>query len=912
MDIRGFFGSTQKEDSGKKSGTDSSKKRTTTKNDDDEFVLEDSDDEKPIKQPQRKRLKSKSSVIDMTNEKNSTNDDDIVDLDEDFKNPTKNNKRSLNETVDFSKSPKNENKSKNRKIDKHSNVEVMDVEVEDEKIALPVLKPGLKGSNSSRIKKEIIGGPASFFGDKPTDTGLIKKETKKNEVKTEIKKSKSPSPSKVATLKKSSENKEPITNTGLCLEGLKIALSGVFNKSREEMEDLIKENGGKLSTAVSGKTDFLVIGDLLEDGRSVSEGRKHSTAVEKKVKILTEDEFLQKIENAPKPKTSLTLAPTLAPMEFPEWKPKAEVNESEMLWVDKYKPKSGAELIGSADLVKKLSNWLRNWDAVHLQKTLKISFNKENPGARAALLSGPPGIGKTTVATLIAKEMNYDVLELNASDTRNKKEVESILTTASTTRTINLGGSMQQSSSSNSKSGGIGRRLIIMDEVDGMGGSDRGGIGELIKVIKSTKTPIICICNDRQNQKIRSLVNHCFDLKVRRPTKQQISNRLVQIAAKENLSVESNAAEMLVEQAGNDIRQALNAMQMWKASSSAMNYGDVKLGMGRIEKDKVLRHSAFDACLQILTGQRVDFQERYNAFFIDYSLVPLLIQQNYIESAKNGIFKNANMSDEMKMDSLAAAADAVSDSELAGSSIMGQNQHWELLPTQAALCLRAGSKVNGFQAFPSFPAWLGKHSTRSKMTRLTKEIVHHTSLFIGQGFMSIRLDYIPCLRNVLIKCLTTEGINGVEQAIEFLDSYGLSREDFMENMKELQFLVDNDKTLVDKYLLLDTRLKTSFTKTYNSKSHKSQVLVSELATKGVKKGRGSAADTSVEVVFNEEGVPQESELTTAAVVEEENENENDTEDISALVAKKPKKATKTSKPKNTGETKTGKGSKKKG
>ena len=41
-----------------------------------------------------------------------------------------------------------------------------------------------------------------------------------------------------------------------------------------------------------------------------------------------------------------------------------------------------------------------------------------------------------------------------------------------------------------------------MDEVDGVGAGDRGGIAALINVIKDSKTPIICICNDRQHQKI--------------------------------------------------------------------------------------------------------------------------------------------------------------------------------------------------------------------------------------------------------------------------------------------------------------------------------------------------------------------------------------------------------------------------
>ena len=46
----------------------------------------------------------------------------------------------------------------------------------------------------------------------------------------------------------------------------------------------------------------------------------------------------------------------------------------------------------------------------------------------------------------------------------------------------------------------------------------------ILKVIKTSKIPIICICNDRQSQKIRSLANHCYDLRVKRPTKQQIAN----------------------------------------------------------------------------------------------------------------------------------------------------------------------------------------------------------------------------------------------------------------------------------------------------------------------------------------------------------------------------------------------------
>lgn len=61
-----------------------------------------------------------------------------------------------------------------------------------------------------------------------------------------------------------------------------------------------------------------------------------------------------------------------------------------------------------------------------------------------------------------------------------------------------------------------------MDEVDGMSAGDRGGVADLIASIKISKIPVICICNDRYSQKLKSLVNYCLLLSFRKPTKQQV------------------------------------------------------------------------------------------------------------------------------------------------------------------------------------------------------------------------------------------------------------------------------------------------------------------------------------------------------------------------------------------------------
>ena len=159
-----------------------------------------------------------------------------------------------------------------------------------------------------------------------------------------------------------------------------------------------------------------------------------------------------------------------------------------------YKPQSMDDVLGGQETAKLLLSWLRDWDAVHLHKTKKVAFTQSGPSCKAVLLSGPPGIGKTTMATLAAKTLQYECLELNASDTRGKKAIEQQLADVVLSRALAADGMRTL------------KRLVIMDEVDGMGGSDRGGIPELIKVIKASKSPIVCICNDRQAQKIRTLV----------------------------------------------------------------------------------------------------------------------------------------------------------------------------------------------------------------------------------------------------------------------------------------------------------------------------------------------------------------------------------------------------------------------
>lgn len=118
----------------------------------------------------------------------------------------------------------------------------------------------------------------------------------------------------------------------------------------------------------------------------------------------------------------------------------------------------------------------------------------------------------------MCKELGFDIVEFNASDTRSKKQLQNNVSELLSSTSL----SPFMSGKSVTK-----KHALLMDEVDGMAGNeDRGGVQELILLIKNAKCPVICMCNDRNHPKIRTLSNYCFDLRFHKPRLEQIKVRI--------------------------------------------------------------------------------------------------------------------------------------------------------------------------------------------------------------------------------------------------------------------------------------------------------------------------------------------------------------------------------------------------
>ncbi|XP_052753872.1 replication factor C subunit 1 [Galleria mellonella] len=538
-----------------------------------------------------------------------------------------------------------------------------------------------------------------------------------------------------------------------------------------------------------------------------------------------------------------------------------------LMWVDKYKPQSVKSIIGQrgeASNVNKLMNWLTKWYVNRKAKLPKPSpWAKNDDGGyyKAALLSGPPGVGKTTTVALVCKELGFDMVEFNASDTRNKtlikEQIGELLTTTS------LSG---YAKGNTGKQAVTKKHVLVMDEVDGMAGNeDRGGLQELISLIKATSVPIICMCNDRNSQKMRNFVNYCYDLRFNRPRVDQIKSAMMTICFKENIKIPQEALTQLIVASNQDVRQTLNLLSMWAVDSDLTDMERLKKDAKTIKKD--IKLGPWEAIRKVFTAKEhktMSIHDKSDLFFYDYSLAPLFVQENYLQVAPDCPVNQV-------LDRLSQAADSISRGDLVDARIR-RAQAWSLLPMQAmySSVIPGHAMAGHVNGQIQFPGWLGKNSRATKMQRLCQEIHAHTRLSTSGSKSSIFLDYCTHLRDAVVMPLIKEKSEGIEKSLEVLESYHLLRED-LDSLTELS-LWPGQK---DPMALIDSKVKAAMTRTYNKNA-----AALPYAPGSIKHRRGRETEDGDE----DDGLPEDEA--------EDSDPEND-----ALIKKKKKESEKGNKEK---------------
>jgi replication factor C subunit 1 len=701
-----------------------------------------------------------------------------------------------------------------------------------------------------------------------------------------------------------------------CLLGLTFVFTGVLESlGREEGQNLVKRYGGKVTTGPSKKTNFVVLGN--DAGP-----KKLQTIRDLGIKTINEDGLFELIRRRPEAGGSAVGAEAAAKKRVEaEAKVKKEAEEMERkeeqkkkeaakiakiraqrtgspsvtapdvdsrLWVDKYAPDALNQVCGNKAVVEKLQKWLRAWKKNH-------KFNFKKPGEdgtgsyRAAMLHGPPGVGKTTAAHLIAHLEGYDVVETNASDTRSKKLMETALKGVLDTTSI-MGYFAAEGKDVEKKKQNM---VLIMDEVDGMSAGDRGGVGALAAVAKKTNIPLILICNERRLPKMKPFDFVTADFGFRRPTTDMIRSRIQTICFREGIKLPLPVLNAMIEGANADIRRIINMLSTIKVNDADKNlsFQDTKDMHKAWEKNIILK--PWDIIGKIMRPQMFaesgggTLNEKTELYFNDHEFSYLMMQENYLKANPSRLGNYGGKERNLKWLELAeGAASSISDGDLVDRMIHGSQQQWSLMPLHAIFSfVRPASYMYGnFNAQVGFAGWLGQNSKQGKLSRFVKEIQGHMRLKTAADRNEIRQQYLPALWDGTVGKLIKEGKEAVDEMIDFMDSYYLTKDDY-DAIMELAvgpITMEGDHSVTKK---LDTQTKATFTRLYNSRSHP-MPFVKASNVQGMSSG-GAAKRGKPDL---EEAVEDEDEIVEEVADDAEEDDEIDLKKDKYIKAPKKKKA----------------------
>eukprot|EP01080_Neovahlkampfia_damariscottae_P001958 gene1958-1466_t len=583
-----------------------------------------------------------------------------------------------------------------------------------------------------------------------------------------------------------------------CLSGKAFIISGVLESlERNEIEELIKRYGGIIKTSMSKKVDFFIVGE--EPGET-----KMKKAKQLNTKQLSEDDFLQILRDSSvkmememdSDEDAMDIQTPEKKIKTPEKKEKVEIlpvkrdndgKNDTQLWTDKYAPSSFGDIVGNTSNIKLIGDWLKNWKSEY-KKNLNV---KKPTWKKALIISGKPGIGKTSSTKIICKNLGYTVIEMNASDARNKKAIQNKITEMTT----------NQSFIKNEHT------CLVMDEVDGMSTGDRGGVTELIQIIKLSKIPIICICNDRYKQSLKSLINYCVDVKFRNPTVDQIFKRISNICKIEKIPIQDAAIRKLIESSNQDLRFILNHLQMMNKLNRKITFDDA---------NDISNDSTPDNIFQITTKflniqeRPKSYQELIGLYFDDPQLVPLMIQQNYLNYQSNQLNPIESI---VKASESISFGDTINIMKTQDYSLSTLHAFYSTIQSSAFVSgryVRHGPQDN---YYPQFPSFLGKSSTQRKNYGILNSIFQSSLNLTSGTNEDFRDNYLPLLNNKILDPLKEK--EGVDLAIERMDEYHISKDDVV----AMNDILSMGEKLKNKFNGVPSKVKSHLTKTFNKTHH---------------------------------------------------------------------------------------------
>ena len=270
----------------------------------------------------------------------------------------------------------------------------------------------------------------------------------------------------------------------------------------------------------------------------------------------------------------------------------------------------------------------------------------------AVLLEGPPGVGKTSIVYALANDLNMEVIETNASDTRTRDALESKLK-----ETVKSRGIMDFVVQSKAK-------LILIDEIDGIYGvTDRGAVPAVIDLIENTQFPVI-MCSNEYKRSLQALYNKIRKIEISPLSRDEILKVVKRILKKEKIdNFNPKDLNYIIEKNDGDLRGTINDLQGIYQGGLDTDISNIIYQLNRDNNEEIfslIRELFQDArtlqqARKITDKSDVDYNFLYK--WINENLPTFIKKNNELKTA----YENLSLADEI-------------------FGRIRKNQYWSLLP----------------------------------------------------------------------------------------------------------------------------------------------------------------------------------------------------------------------------------------
>jgi replication factor C large subunit len=334
-----------------------------------------------------------------------------------------------------------------------------------------------------------------------------------------------------------------------------------------------------------------------------------------------------------------------------------------MLYTLKYAPRKLDEVIGNPEKAEQIKQWMLHWLAGRQRKPL--------------LIYGPPGSGKTSIAYALKNQYDLELVEMNASELRNRDRVERVLGQSA------LAGSL------------FGRmKMILIDDADMLAGrKDSGGALAIKKFLADSPCPAIVTATYVWDKSFSPIKAECELVEFKRLSRLSVKKHLEHVARTEKLPLAAETIDAIAEMAGGDMRAALNDLQALGPTSRIREKDIFEVVRG------ILKAETFASVREITGGE------------FDYEHVKLWVDENIPAEYE-------------KPEEIAAAYDSLSRADIFDGRIRRQN--WQLLKYSIDLATAgvALAKASAYRKFTkyNFPSWLRAMSHSVERRAMLKSI----------------------------------------------------------------------------------------------------------------------------------------------------------------------------------------------